>query len=291
MQASLSQSTRDHYERAWKKLVLFCESLGLPACLPVSLPMILLFIAHLYNSGAAPASIVSIISAVGYFHKINGHSDPSSSFIVDKVLAGARNLGAVPDVRLPITLPILTRLLQAVSTVFVTPYKRLLLRAMMVLAFKAYLRVGEMVPRSRSMMQRCLQVDDILISGDLITLSFKRFKHSGRQGPQSLQVGGEVISGTPIYPASVMREFLQERGSAQASLFAYPDGSPMMRNEFDKSLKLLLLFCGYKTSSFKGHSFRIGAASFAARNGESDAYIRAAGRWSSDAFKKYIRLA
>ena len=190
MQASLSQSTREHYERAWKKLVLLCASLGLLAYLPVSLPMILLFIAHLYNSGAAPASIVSIVSAVGYFHNINGHCDPSSSFIVAKVLAGARNLGAVPDVRLPITLPILTRLLQAVSTVFVSPYKRLLLRAMMVLAFKAYLRVGEMVPRSRSMMQRCLQVDDMLISGDLITLSFKRFKHSGRQGPQSLQVGG-----------------------------------------------------------------------------------------------------
>ena len=87
MQASLSQSTREHYERAWKKLVLFCASLWLLACLPVSLPMILLFIAHLYNSGAAPASIVSIISAVGYFHKINGHCDPSSSFIVAKVLA------------------------------------------------------------------------------------------------------------------------------------------------------------------------------------------------------------
>ena len=65
----------------------------------------------------------------------------------------------------------------------------------------------------------------------------------------------------------------------------------MMRNEFDKSLKLLLLFCGYKTISLKGHSFRIGAASDATRRSESDAYIRAAGRWSSVAFKKYIWLA
>ena len=77
----------------------------------------------------------------------------------------------------------------------------------------------------------------------------------------------------------------------QASLFAYPDGSPMLRSEFDVSLKRLLGFCGYQTSAFKGHSFRIGAATAAALRGESDAQIRAAGRWTSDAFKKYIRIA
>ena len=38
----------------------------------------------------------------------------------------------------------------------------------------------------------------------------------------------------------------------QASLFAYPDGSPMLRSEFDVSLKRLLGFCGYQTSAFKG---------------------------------------
>ena len=77
----------------------------------------------------------------------------------------------------------------------------------------------------------------------------------------------------------------------QAAFFAYPDGSPMLRRDFDDSLKQLLVFCGYQTSSFKGHSFRIGTATDAALRGESDAQIRAAGRLTSDAFKKYIRIA
>ena len=34
----------------------------------------------------------------------------------------------------------------------------------------------------------------------------------------------------------------------------------MLRGEFDVSLKQLLCFCGYHSSSFKGHCFRIGAA-------------------------------
>ena len=65
----------------------------------------------------------------------------------------------------------------------------------------------------------------------------------------------------------------------------------MLRHEFDVSLKRLLEFCSYQTNAFKGYSFRIGAATAAALRGESDAQIRAAGRWTSDAFKKYIGIA
>ena len=58
----------------------------------------------------------------------------------------------------------------------------------MVIAFRAYLRVGEMVPRSRNMVQGCLHVEDVMLTGDLINVSFCRFKHGTQQGPQSLQV-------------------------------------------------------------------------------------------------------
>ena len=61
--------------------------------------------------------------------------------------------------------------------------------------------------------------------------------------------------------------------------------------EFDLFHKNILEFCGVSSKIFKDHSFRIGAATSAAFRGESDAQIRAAGRWSSDAFRKYIRVA
>ena len=82
-------------------------------------------------------------------------------------------------------------------------------------------------------------------------------------------------------------------GQGQCAGFSVhtPDGSPMLRSEFDVSLKRLLGFCGYQTSAFKGHSFRIGVATAAALRGGSDAQIRAAGRGTSEAFKKYIRIA
>ena len=104
-----------------------------------------------------------------------------------------------------------------------------------------------MVPRSLAR-----QLGDALLCGDLITASFRRFKHSMRRGPQSLQVKGGCITGTLISPAAFLRDFQKARDTVQASLLAYPDGSPMLRQDFCDSLKKLVVVCGYETSSFKG---------------------------------------
>ena len=89
------------------------------------------------------------------------------------------------------------------------------------------------------------QLGDVLLSGDLITVYFRRFKHSAKQGPQSLQVKGGCITGTLISPAAFLHDFQKARGNVQAAFFAYPDGSPILRRDFDDSLKQLLAFCGH----------------------------------------------
>ena len=249
------------------------------------------FIAHLHNTGLAPASIISYVSAISYFHKINGFQDPSKNFIISRLLLGAQKLRTVSDVRLPVTLPVLIKLVSAVPTVIASRYKQLMLSAMMILAFKAYLRVGEMVPGSARSVQNCLQRHDVTIDGTLISVFFRHFKHSSKQGSQSLHIHGGLIPSSNISPATTISQFLDVRGTIPGPLFAYMDGTPMLRREFDLSLKHLLELCNLSSKVFKGHSFRIGAATSAALRGDSDAQIRAAGRWSSDAFRKYIRIA
>ena len=63
------------------------------------------------------------------------------------------------------------------------------------------------------------------------------------------------------------------------------------KNYIHINLKQSLVFCGCHTSTFKGHSFVIGVATDVALRGDSDATIRAAGRWTYDANKTYIRIA
>ena len=59
----------------------------------------------------------------------------------------------------------------------------------------------------------------------------------------------------------------------QAPLFAYMDGSTMLRREFHSSLRsLLALLVVLVVQCFKGHCFRIGAATSAALSSDSDEY-------------------
>ena len=122
LQASLTQATRAHYGRAWNKLVGFHTCIGLQLALPVSVTTMLLFVAYLHEQGLAATSITSTLSAICYFHKINNHSDPCNNFIVAKLLAGARNVRPSTDVHLPITIPILSKLIQALPHVVPSPY-------------------------------------------------------------------------------------------------------------------------------------------------------------------------
>ena len=140
-----------------------------------------------------------------------------------------------------------------------------------------------MVPRSRSMARGCLSSGDVLLSGDLIAVSFIVQGPSKLPNPCKSQVRAYSER---RFTQLVSTGIIVARGAVPAPLFVYPDGLPILRFEFDASLNQLLHFCGCDTSAFKGRSFRIGAATAAALKGDYDAQIRTAGRWTSDAFKK-----
>jgi hypothetical protein len=80
------------------------------------------------------------------------------------------------------------------------------------------------------------------------------------------------------------------RGSNPGALFVFPNGQAVTRQYFTEQLHFALRWCKLDTRYYKGHSFRIGAAKTAASLGASDAQIEAMGRWSSKAYKRYIRI-
>ena len=57
-----------------------------------------------------------------------------------------------------------------------------------------------MVPRTNGMTQNWLQFNDVTMHDAMITVSFRHFKHSGRQGPQSLENNGAGAPDTSISP-------------------------------------------------------------------------------------------
>ena len=116
--------------------------------------------------------------------------------------------------------------------------------------------------------------------------TFSDFKHNYNQRPFSLVIGRQIH----FCPVQVLLDYLSRRGYSPGPLFISGDGSLVSRAAFTEKLSMAIKYCGLDPSRYKGHSFRIGAASHAADAGMSDAQIRALGRWKSNAFQKYIRI-
>ena len=61
------------------------------------------------------------MSATGYIHKLQGGSDPTTTFLVQKLLSACHKLGKKFDLRMPINKPMLSKLLEALD--FTVPGK------------------------------------------------------------------------------------------------------------------------------------------------------------------------
>lgn len=224
-------------------------------------------------------------------HKIQGLPDPTSHFLVAKMIAGSRRNQDKADVRMPITRSVLRQLLKAAPVVVSNDYTSYMLQCMFSLAFHAFLRVGEMAASSKKGAVNVLQFSDVhapkKISKQCV-ITLQKFKHSGAQGPQNIVLKRQKAADSKFCPVHLMRKYLKKRGKHPGPLFVLRNGQPYLRRNFDAALKQVLNFCGFSTALYKGHSFRIGAATEAAAKGYPDALIRNLGRWRTDAFRKYI---
>jgi len=84
-------------------------------------------------------------------------------------------------------------------------------------------------------------------------------------------------------------EFMIIRKAGEGPFFKLEDGRGLTRRAFVEEVRKALREKGIADEGISGHSFRIGAATAASRNGASDEQIKALGRWRSRAHKGYVR--
>ena len=228
----------------------------------------------------------TFLSAISDSHKILDHSDPTSAFIVSKLIAGAYRRRPSFDSRFPITVEILNQLVRSVNHTTEGLYDQCLYKAMFLFAFNTFARIGELTSPGNNV----LQFQDVEFGGEKqnqsVTVTFHNFKHNlcGKPHKISFYAGPSEISAV-----LALKNFLQKRGSQSGPLFCSVLNQPLPRSTFDSQLRRCLMFCNLDTKHYKGHSFRIGAATYRADQGDSDAQIRALGRWKGNAVLKYIR--
>ena len=106
-----------------------------------------LFIAFVFNFHCVPSTVSTYVSALGYSHKLLGFPDPSKVFYVSQILKGYKKVGFRLGSRLPITLPILDRLISIAPCLEGSSYQICQFQAMCSVAFYAFLRLGEMTTK------------------------------------------------------------------------------------------------------------------------------------------------
>jgi hypothetical protein len=215
------------------------------------------------------------MSAVSYLHKLANVPDPTRLFVVKKMLQGAKKLSAKPDVRLPITVDILRQLILAVDATSESSYQRSLLKAMYLLAYFAFLRVGEFTTDPGSISTHVLMKQDVELQSTSL----------GRHANLRIMPQPDIIC-----PVSALRTYYDVRGNVPGPLFILSDGLPVTRSYFATNFNIALQWANLDSRYYKGHSLRIGAATTAAAMGMTDVQIQVMGRWRSNAFKRYIRI-
>ncbi|XP_055998375.1 uncharacterized protein LOC125674321 isoform X2 [Ostrea edulis] len=288
--AAIAPSTKATYNRAWRTLLSFCSKYGMSCELPLSTSLVALFVAHLFSDSFSPRSISTYLSALAYVHKVLNYQDPTQAFVIQKLVAGAYRLGNTFDIRLPITPHILNNLLSCIPQVIHEEYKRKMFRAMFLFAFYAFARIGEIVS-SDGHTDDVIQLSDVTFTRgaekfNQVNVCFRKFKHNSSGQPKYIS-----FSHGPCQISAIdsLVQYLNVRKNNEGPLFILNGGLQLTRSVFNKTLQKCLLCCGLDSTRYKGHSFRIGAATVAAQNGCTDAQIRSVGRWHSNAFQKYIR--
>ena len=288
---SRANSTHSTYITAMNAFGDFCSDYQYDSRVPPNVERIAQFIAYLSWRGYAASTIQTYISGLSFYLQVAGLEDVTKSFIVSCLLEGCKRRNVRRDTRCPITLSLLGQILRALSYVCKSDYEVLMYSAAFLVAFHGFLRVGEFTVSSRKHDGQQLGVSDVRVTGEApnrkVVLRLRSSK-TDQRGRGCLIYIPEVHS--EFCPVKAVVAYMSCRPSVGHAFFQTFGALPLTRYEFGKMIKRCMKFWSLPTECFSSHSFRIGAATFAAMSGCSDEQIQSMGRWSSNTFRRYIRI-
>ena len=261
----------------------FCTSYDLCFTLPISVDNLSFFIAYLFEKGLSATSIMSLMSAISYYHKILPDYvekyDPTKAFIIKQLLTGIKKQRPSLDSRQPLTLNIILSMIEKIHLLGLSFFENSLFKALFFFAFYFGLRVGEYTASPHNLMFNQISENDI-------TVNFLSYKHAPLDHiPFSHKLKADSSMHCPV---KLLVNYLSLRGHDNGPIFLLKN-QPLSARLVALRLKQLLSLCNVNSDNNAPHSFRIGAACYWASLGLSHIQIRQLGRWQSNAFQKYIR--
>lgn len=278
---AIEKSTRKNYATGARDYARFCHNHKLPLDpTPETLSRYIAYTSQFIASGP------KYLSGARHFLKefYPSFTEARASALVQATIRGSKKIRADPVKRKP---PLRTSHLQLfVDTANVTQsYDDLLFATMMACAFYGCHRMGELMqPGSKALRDWRKIIKRASLHFEPGYAGYKLPYHKGDQFYQ----GTDMLFTTQkiANPVELLKQYTSLRDKlhgARSALFICENGTVPTRSWFEAK------FFGLVGREFGGHSARAGGATYYAGLGLSDAIIQALGRWSSEAFKIYIR--
>lgn len=283
----LSPSTRRAYTTGQRLFSQFCLQSRIDP-LPTTEWSLMLFATWLVSARhLAPSSVSVYLAAVRSLNIDRGFPDPMvSTPRLHRLIRGIKRSAAPSRLsRLPITAPLLSVIHRSLA---LDLFDHRMFWAACCLAFFGFLRVAEFTcPTTFDPSTHLTPADVSIADAGTIHLWLKTSKTDPFRQGVMLHIGS---SGNPICPVVAVRSYLAIRGLTPGPLFITSAGVPLSPPIVNHWLRSIFTAAGYG-SAFSSHSFRIGAATSAAAAGIPDHLIKTLGRWSSNAYQRYIRTS
>ena len=143
-------STWKTYKTAFESFQSFRKLYNLQDTWPAPLCDLLFYIAYMSHTGLSVSTITTYISGISTMHKLNGQTDNTKSFLVTNILEGSkRKSSPKADLRLPVSMNLLKRLIQTLPFVCTSVYESTMFASAFSLYFFGLLRVGEITSQSK----------------------------------------------------------------------------------------------------------------------------------------------
>ena len=299
---AIAEKTKSTYDTALRNVDKCEQDLKVSLDFPWDNRKTLIFVGWLIKKDVCTGTIKSYLSGIQKSHVACGFDGLDyESPLVKEILVGHKNKHAQggkknePTKRLPATLKVLRFLKSRIKTSNLSVHEKITVWAACTVSFYGALRPSEALSKYENFFDPsftlCKQDVTLCTEGEVESLHLN-IKHSKTNKTGIDETVIIYATNTDSCPIRAVKKLLILNKDVPSSypFFSADSGKPLSQRRFNSILKDLTKDF-IKGGTISGHSFRIGVTSLLAKKGFSDEDLKKVGRWSSRAFKFYIRLS
>jgi site-specific recombinase XerD len=278
LQSALSANTRRAYASQWNAFAAWCDAMGLPS-FPTSDKVLLIYLTHRVEKGAALTTITQAYSAIREEHRMKNEKPPMLDGKLYRSWTGARKKAKQSRK---------TKKAKALSPdnlkLAVGPAEDSLAtrdRALLLVGWCAALRSDEIT---------ALNIEDISVEEDGLRIAIRQSKTDQFGAGHEI---GVARSEGPTCPVTAWEDYLEgDVGLESGPAFVSRTGRRLSNKDVGRILTRRLKRAGVDSAGYSAHSLRAGCITAAAVAGHSlEAIQRQSRHKSLEVLLGYIRTA